>query len=172
MNLFEGRFVVHAVDERQRFFFKHFGRGDVGQDHEFFDQLVGVQSLWNDDAIHGAVRLEQNLAFGNVEIERIAFFARALHHRVGVVKRSQDGGEQGTGYIVRPAIDRRLRLRIMQFGGRAHQDAVKAVRAFATIVADHHPDGERTARLTRYKGAEIVGDAFRQHRHHAIRKVD
>ena len=38
--------------------------------------------------------------------------------------------------------------------------------------ADHHPHRERAARLARHQRAEIVGDAFRQHRHYAVREID
>ena len=51
MNLLLGRFVVYPIDKRQRLLFKHFGRGDVGEDHEFLDQPVGVEPLRHDDAI-------------------------------------------------------------------------------------------------------------------------
>ena len=114
MNLLERRFIVHPIDKRQRLLFKHFGRRDVGQDHEFFDQLVRIQPLRHDDAIHGAVGLQQDLAFGNVEIERIAFVARALDDRIGVVERFEDRIEQGTRRVVGPSVDRRLRLRVVQ----------------------------------------------------------
>ncbi len=87
MNLLKRWLIVHPVDKRQRLLFKHFGRGDVGQNHEFLDKLVRVQPLRHDHAIHGAVRFQQDLAFGNVEIERIAFVAGALHDRIGVVQR-------------------------------------------------------------------------------------
>ena len=130
-----------------------------------------VQPFRHDDAVHRAVGLQQNLALGNVEIERIAFVARALHNRIGVVQRLENGSEEGTGAVVRPSVDRRLRLRVVQFGGRAHQDAMKAVRALAAVRADHHPDRQRATGLARHQRAQIVRDALGQHRHHAIRKV-
>src|SRR5207302_3649568 len=148
------------------------GRGDVGQDHELFDQFVRVEPLRHDHAVHGAVGLEQDLAFGNVEIERIALVARALYHRVSVVEWLDDGIEQGTGDVIGPPVDRGLRLRIVQFRGRAHQYAMKAVRALAAVGADHHAHRERAARLARHQRAEIVGNALGQHRHHAVREVN
>ena len=51
MNLLLGRFVVHPIDKRQRLLFKHFGRGDVGEDHEFLDQPVRVEPFGHDDTI-------------------------------------------------------------------------------------------------------------------------
>ena len=92
-------------------------------------------------------------------------------HGIGVVERLQDRIEQGAGDVVGPAVDRGLRLRVIEFRGRAHQDAVKAVRALAAVIADHHPHGQRAARLARHQRAQIVGDALGQHRHHAIREI-
>ena len=171
MNLLLGRFIMHPIDKRQRLLFKHFGRGDVGEDHEFLDQAVRVEPLRHDDAIDCAVRLQQDLSFGQIEIERIALVARELYQRIGRVERLQDRIEQGAGGVVGPAVDRGLRLRVMQLGGRAHQHAMKAVRALAAVGADHHPHRERAARLARHQRAEIVGDALGQHRHHAIGEI-
>ena len=55
VNLLERRFIVHPIDKRQRLLFKHFGRGDIGQDHELFDQFVRIEPLGHDHAIHRAV---------------------------------------------------------------------------------------------------------------------
>ena len=51
MNLLQGRLVMYPIDKRQRLLFKHFGGCDVGKDHEFLDQPVGVEPLRHDDAI-------------------------------------------------------------------------------------------------------------------------
>ena len=87
MNLLERRFIVHPINKRQRLLFKHFGCSDIGQYHEFFDQFVRIQPFRNDHAIDGSVRLQQDLALGNVEIERIALVARLLHNGIGVIER-------------------------------------------------------------------------------------
>ena len=171
MNLLERRFIVHPVNKRQRLLFKHFGGGDIGQNHKFFDQFVRIEPFRDDDAIDGAVGFQQDLALGNVEIERIALVARALDHRIGVVERLQDRSEQGAGGVVGPAVDRGLGLRVVQLGGRAHQNAMKAVRALAAVIADHHPHRQRAARFARHQRAQIVGDALGQHRHHAIGEI-
>ena len=42
VNFLERRFIVHPVDQRQRLLFKHLGCGDIGQDHEFFDQPMCI----------------------------------------------------------------------------------------------------------------------------------
>ena len=72
-----------------------------------------VQPLGHDDAIDGAVGLQEDLALGQIEVERIALVAGALHRGIGGVKRFQDRSEQGTGGIVGMTVDRGLRLRVM-----------------------------------------------------------
>ena len=47
---------------------------------------------------------------------------------------------------------------------------METVRSLAAVVRDHHPHRER-ARGSPAQRAQIVGDAFGQHRHHAIREI-
>ena len=102
VNLLQRRFVVHPVDQRQRLLFQHFGRCDVGEDHEFLDQFMRIEPLRHDHAIDGAIGLQQDLALGNVEIERIALVARALHaaHRP---RRAASGSDRAGGRWCRRA---------------------------------------------------------------------
>jgi hypothetical protein len=76
MNLLDGRFVMDAIDQRERLLLKRFGGGDIGEDHEFLDQPVRVEALGCCYAIDRAVGFQQNLALGQIEIERVAFIAR------------------------------------------------------------------------------------------------
>ena len=55
VNLLLARLVVHPIDKRQRLLFKHFGRGDVGEDHELLDQAMRVEPLGHDRAVLGQV---------------------------------------------------------------------------------------------------------------------
>ncbi len=163
---------MHAIDQRQRLLLQRLGGGDVGENHELLDQPVRVESLGHDDAVDGAVRLEQDLSLGQVEVERIALVAGALHRVIGGVKRFEDRIEQGTRGVVRLAVDRGLRLRVIEFCRRAHQHAVKCVRLLAAVGRDHEPHRQRAARFARHQRAQIVGDALGQHRHHAVGEVD
>ena len=79
-----------------------------------------------DHAVDGAVRLEHDLALRQVEIERVALVAGALERAIGGVERPQHAVEQRRGRVVRAAVDRRLRLRVVELGRRAHQHAMKA----------------------------------------------
>ena len=82
-----------------------------------------------------------------MEIERVAFIARAFHQRVGCPQRLEDRIEQGTGGIVGTAVDGGLRLRVAEFCSRAHQYAVECMRALAAVLVDHHAHCEGAARL-------------------------
>ena len=127
VDLLHGRLVMHAIDQRQRLLLQHLGGGDIGEDHELLDQPVRVEPRRNHDAIDGAVRLQDDLAFRQIEIERIARVAGALHQRISVVERPQDRRQQRAGGVVGFAVDRGLSLRVMQLRRRAHQHAVERV---------------------------------------------
>ena len=100
-----------------------------------------------DHAVDRAVGLEQDLALGQVEIERPALVARALERFVGGVERLEHGVEQRLGVLVGAAVDRGLRLLVGELRGRAHQHAVERVRALAAVGADHHAHRQRGAVL-------------------------
>ena len=163
---------MHAVDQRHARFLQRLGGGDIGEDHEFLDQPVGLQPLRRDHAVDGAVVLEQDLALRQIEIERLALGARALERFIGGVERLQHRLDQRRGVLVGAPADGDLRLLVGELRGRAHHDAVERVRALAAVGADHHAHGERGAVLARPQRAQIVGDALRQHRHHAVGEID
>ena len=43
---------------------------------------------------------------------------------------------------------------------------------FVSVLVEHHAHREAGPRLLRLQGAEVVGDALRQHRHHAVGEID
>ncbi len=153
VDLLQRRLVMHAVDQRERLLLQHLGRRDVGEDHELLDQLVRIETFGHDDAIDRAVALQEDLALGQIEIERIALVAGALGAGIGGIERPPGSDRAGSGGVVGPAVDRGLRLRVVQLRRRAHQDAVEAVRALAPVGAEHHPHRERAARLARHQRA-------------------
>ena len=63
---------MDAVDQRLSLGLQRLGGRDIGLDHELLDQLVGVEALGHDDPVDRAVRLQQDLALGQVEFERLA----------------------------------------------------------------------------------------------------
>ena len=105
-----------------------------------------LQSLRHDDAVDGAVGGEQDLALGQIEIERLALVARARHGFVGGVKRRQDRPDQAFGDLVGASADGELRLFVGKLGGRAHHDAVEGVRLLAPV----RPITMRTASAARF----------------------
>ena len=64
-----------AVDQMRLLGFERLGGGDIGEDHEFLDHLVGVEAWRGQHAIHCAVVFQQDLALGQVEIERRSFWS-------------------------------------------------------------------------------------------------
>src|ERR1700733_15400273 len=75
IDLFRARLVMDAIDERNARALAGFRRGDVGEDHEFLDQPVRFQPLRHDHAVDRAVRLDHDLALGNLEVEGTALVA-------------------------------------------------------------------------------------------------
>ena len=67
--LLRGR-VVDAVDQRRALRLERLGRGDIGCDHELLDQAVRIEPGGLDDAPDAAFVVEQDLALGQVEVER------------------------------------------------------------------------------------------------------
>ena len=72
------RLVMGAVDELLAVLLERLGRRHIGEDHELLDQAVRLQPLRDHDAVEGAVWLEQDLALGQVEIERRAALRACL----------------------------------------------------------------------------------------------
>ena len=163
---------MDAIDERNARALAGLRRGHVGEDHELLDQPVRFQPLRHDHAIDRAVRLEHDLAFGNLEVERPALVAGAAHRPVGGIKRRDDRRDDRLGDLVRPAGNGELRLFVMEPRGGADEHAMEGVRAFAAVGADHHAHRERRPVLPRAQRTQVVGDALRQHRHDAVGKVD
>ena len=148
------------------------GGGDIGENHEFFDQPMRLEPLRPPDARETPVLVEDQLALGQVEIERIAPDALDLDHRVGGIKRLQNAVEERRRRFVRPALDGGLRLFIGELRRRAHHDPVEGMRALAAVRAEHHAHRERRPVFERPERAEVVRDAFGQHRHDPVGEID
>ena len=126
IELFDRRLVMRAIDQRLARLFERLGRGDIGEDHEFLDQPVRFEPRRQDHAVYGAVRLQHDLALGQIEIERRAFFARVLQRRDKRQRAAvSTGSQQRLCVLVGRAVRGGLRLRIGELGGGAHQDAMK-----------------------------------------------
>ena len=160
------------IDERRVRPLERLGGSHIGEDHEFFDQAMRVEPLRRDDPVHRAIRFEQDLAFRQIEVERVACIARGLERPVGGIERLDHIRQQRRGHVVRPAVDCGLRLRVGELCGGAHQHAMKAMRVFAAVGGDDHAHRECRPVLAGSQRAQIVGDALGQHRHDLVGKID
>ena len=106
-DLLRARRVMGAVDQRRMRGFQRLGGGDVGQNHEFLDQPMRIEAFGPSDADQLALGIEDQLALGQVEIERIAVVALLPQQGIGRPERPQHAFEQRRGHIVgRPSIAR------------------------------------------------------------------
>ncbi len=86
---------MHAIDDGRLLLLQRLGGGDVGLDHELFDEPMRLQPLGHvDDAGDVALVVEQHLALGQVEIERLAAVARRGERGIGGPQRLQRALEQ------------------------------------------------------------------------------
>jgi hypothetical protein len=148
-HLLERGLVVNPVDQVGARLLQSLGGSDVGEDHEFLDQPVRVETLGHEDAVDGAVVLEKDLALGEIEKERLADVTRLLHATVGGPERPEDGVEDRLGRLVRAPVDRGLRLLIGQLGRGAHHHAMKAVPSLTALRVDHEANGKGRPVLVR-----------------------
>ncbi len=70
--LLVGRWGVHAIHRRLVTALEFLRGGDVGQNHEFLDQPVAVETRPGRHAAHDAVAVEDDAALRQVEVERAA----------------------------------------------------------------------------------------------------
>ncbi len=91
---FGGRRLVHAVDERRLLRLQFLGRRDIGLDHEFFDELVGIEAEWRHHPLDQAMGVEYELAFGEIEFERLAGVAAFHQHVIGAPQGPEHGRDR------------------------------------------------------------------------------
>ncbi len=71
IQFFGGRLFVDAIQQRAAQAFQLLGGGDIGQHHEFLDQLVGVKAVAEIHRLHPPVRGQDDPAFGQVQFQRL-----------------------------------------------------------------------------------------------------
>ena len=94
-----------AVDQRRLRGLQRLGGGDIGEDHELLDQLVRLQPLRPAHADQPALGVEDQLALGQIEIERIALRALELDDAIGGVERREHAFEQRRRRLVGLPVD-------------------------------------------------------------------
>ncbi len=87
IEFFRRGFLVHPEQKGRAFCDQRLGGGDVGEDHEFFDQPVGIQTILVGDRFDGAVVVQFDTALGQVEIQRFAGGAGLCQRGVSGIKR-------------------------------------------------------------------------------------
>ena len=163
---------MHAIDESLLFRLKRFGGRDIREDHEFLDKAVRIEPWRCRDGFHGALLVQDDFAFREIEIEWPAFVARDFEGAIGLVKRNEDRSMKQRRPLVRSVVERRLRLAIGEFRRRAHNDPMEAMAELVAVASDHDTGGERRAILVWAQRAEIVGNPLRQHGHDAVGEID
>ena len=161
-----------AVDQLLLLLLQRLRRRHIGEDHELLDQLVGVKARRHDHPVHGSIGIQQDLAFGQIKIERRALGALDLQGLIGGPEGTQHGLDDRRGDVIHMAVNRRLGLGIGELGRRAHHDAVEGMAALAPLLADDHAHGERRPVHERLQGAQIVRNALGQHGHDAVGEID
>ena len=148
--------IVRAIDQHLLALFQRLGGSDIGQNHEFFDQLVRIQTRRREHAVDLALRRQDQLALRQVQLQRRAMGARDFQRVIGLPQRLQDRLQQRRRRLVRPAVNRRLRLRIGEFCSRAHHYAVEGVAGLAALFGDGHAHGQRWPLLIGAQRTQIV----------------
>ncbi|ODS03502.1 hypothetical protein AUC71_09280 [Methyloceanibacter marginalis] len=164
--------VMHAIDQRRALGFERLGRGYVRLDHELFDEAMGVEPGRGRDGADLSLVVEQDLTLRQIEVERSPFGARQDEAGIGAPQRAQHRVEQRPRGLVGPAVDGGLGLLVAQACRRAHQRAEEAMTELSPASVENHAYGEAGAGDVFLQRAQIVRDALRQHRHHAIGEVD
>src|SRR5262245_51679670 len=123
------------------------------------------ETLRRYDPVDGTIGLEEDLAFGKVEVEWLPFGARTCHHFVGGVEGTENRRNKRLSNLIGAPADRSLCLLIRKTRGRTHHNTMKCVRSFAAVGADDHPNCKRRAVFIRTQRAKIVRYPLRQHWH-------
>ena len=111
---------MHPIDERHGLGLKRLGSGDVGLNHELFDELMGIEALALLHAGHTAVFAEADAVFGGVDFQGLPGGAGETRRTISRPQRLEDGLQQGPGLVVRLAVDGGLRLAVRELGRRFH----------------------------------------------------
>ena len=167
--------VVHAVDQRAcACALQRLGGGDIGLDHELFDQLVRLEPL----ARAMMRRLRPSAS---------SMILRSGRSRSSGSRRSRAARERGVGGPQRLEDRLQQRLGLRRAGGRrsrpapprrrawrpsASGRATKRVALLVAVAVEHHAHDQAGAVLAFAQRAQIGGQLLRQHRHDAVGEID
>ncbi len=171
LQLFGRGFFVNPEQQRALEPDQFFGGGDIGEDHEFLDHPMRVEAFGDFHRLDGAILGQDDLAFGQVEVQRLAVGAGFGRCLIGGVERSDNLIHQRFGFGIGRAVLRRLHLDIVQRGHRFHQTAGKAVADLVALGIQHHAHGKAGTGNAFVQGTEIARQSIRQHRHDAVGEI-
>ena len=147
LHLLQAGRVVDAVDQRGLLGFQRLGGRDVGLDHHFLDQLVGLEAGARGDRRDLAFGVDDDPPLGAFDGQRRARHPALLQHRIGRVERRYDRTCDRAGLVVRRPVGGGLRLLVGQLGGGAHQAADEPMAALPAVRAEDHAHGHAGAVL-------------------------
>ncbi len=174
LDLQRGRRRVHPERRRQAVAQQEAGRLHVGQDHALLDDAVRVVALHRQQGIDVALRVETEPDLGGFKIDRPPLQARATQ---GPVQRMQVVEVAGDGALASVALELPLLqvapyLPVGEACAGTHDAGHEPGTRHPPLIIDRHVAGQAQTVLVGLQRAEPVGQDFRQHRDHAIRKID
>ncbi len=132
---------MHAVHTGCIFLFQRLCRRNVGKDHEFFDQLVGIVPFTVSHAGHVAVFIDDDFAFGKVKVQRAALNACFVQNVIGFIERINHAFHERIGQIGWLTVLRRLHLIVRQTRFGAHDAAHDLKAPQSARCVDTHVKG-------------------------------
>ncbi len=165
--------VVHAIDQRRLLAFQRLGCGNVGEDHELLDQPCAHRAASGRHTVDRAVLLQQQLALGQVEIERAARLRGAIERVIGRPT-AASAPARAAGLSCRRACRRWRPAPVDRRAWPAERIMMrwKVCCSLRPLCVDDHAHGERGAVVVGLQRAQVVRDALGQHRHDAIGEID
>src|SRR6266568_1467986 len=166
--LLRSRPFMDTVERGLPVFGERIGRTDVRREHALFDDAVRVVAL---DA---AFRVEDELGFDRLEVDRAALLPRLEQRLEDLVQKLQT--RQETFQFQRglaPRIGERGGNRsVSQSRARAHYRRIEAVAADLASRTDHHVADHAQAIDLGIERAQAIRELLRKHRNDAAGKVN
>ncbi|KUP93252.1 hypothetical protein TRIHO_19080 [Tritonibacter horizontis] len=163
--------LVDPEQQRLAFLDQGLGGGDIGQDHQLFDQPMCIQTTAEIDRGHLATVVENDLALWQVQIQRLAGVAGGFQRLIGSIKRLDHLGEEGFGPVGDLAVHGGLDFLVAQRGLGFHQSAHEVMADLIARAVDLHPHGKTGARHAFVQRAQIARQPIRQHRHNPVGEI-
>ncbi len=162
---------MNAIDERRLFLLQSFGRRDIGEDHELLDEFHGFEPLAIGNGLYLAVLTEDDFAFRQVEVERVARLALDGERLIAGPQCGKGRARRRAHLMVGLSVERLLRARVGQARRGPHRAAQEFVAAFLAVAVEHHAHRKTGPVDALFQRAQIGGEMFRQHRYDAVGKV-